>query len=488
MSGFKNEILRANGIVLSAADAADQRITNLLQNLEAGSTMITNFNGNPEGSLQGNVGSLCLDRANGILYIKVTGTGNTGWEVVTSNLTITGDTGGALSPTAGNWNILGEVVANGTNAKPVSVDGAVSTETINVQLATALTADAGDTNDVGLSSYYDQSFAVNSNGLVYSKANQTVPGVVNLGISYSAGTFTVHGQDGTALSATNPAYVTLQSTTPGQLVTIPVTANQSFEDAAGTSNIIGNLFGLTSGVAVTNNIPFWLYACLNSAEDTITFGISRVPHLNISPLAANIGTPASAIADVQFGLFLFNSVTVADYASNPVLNIGGFTMRMSASDDWTVQTLTSSHGIGKLLDGEFYSIPRGQYGAASGKLFANNGGTAPDDASQNIVYTVSRGGICTGFVSFPSIDVAGVGAVTAQMVLPYVSGGGGDGFFGEFNAGANQALVIGAVTPSSSFVTALKFTSSVANGTLQNVNFGLGIILAGQFNFTIQKA
>src|SRR6187455_2476093 len=45
--------------------------------------------------------------------------------------TITGNSGGALSPTAGNWNILGASAAAGTS--PVTTSGAVSTLTVNVQ-------------------------------------------------------------------------------------------------------------------------------------------------------------------------------------------------------------------------------------------------------------------------------------------------------------------------------------------------------------------
>lgn len=73
------------------------------------------------------------------------------WTTVTApGTTITGNTGGALSPTAGNWNI---VTANST----VKFAGAVSTETLdfnlnNLVLGSSLPAAAGPQNNVGMGS------------------------------------------------------------------------------------------------------------------------------------------------------------------------------------------------------------------------------------------------------------------------------------------------------------------------------------------------
>ena len=123
--------------------------------------------------------------------------------------------------------------------------------------------------------------------------SNTPTGVDNLGIAYSSGTFTVLSNDGTNLSASNPAYVTMpNASTPGLLTTYTITANQSFEDDAGTSDIIDNLFGFTTSVAITDDVPFFLYASSDGTD--VTFGISRVPNLKVAPGASNIGTPSSA--------------------------------------------------------------------------------------------------------------------------------------------------------------------------------------------------
>lgn len=78
--------------------------------------------------------------------------------------TITGDTGGALSPTLGNWNIVGGTVVAGTT--PIATAGAVSTLTINVQRSQAIAST--DATKIGLSNFNSAHFTVDANGFVSS--------------------------------------------------------------------------------------------------------------------------------------------------------------------------------------------------------------------------------------------------------------------------------------------------------------------------------
>lgn len=98
--------------------------------------------------------------------------------------TITGDSGGALSPTAGNWNIVGGVVAAGTS--PLKTSGSVSTLTINVQKSQAIAA--ADTTKIGLCNFNSAQFTVDSTGFV--SLSSTGPGL------------TITGNDAVALSPT----------------------------------------------------------------------------------------------------------------------------------------------------------------------------------------------------------------------------------------------------------------------------------------------
>ena len=81
---------------------------------------------------------------------------------ITFDLTLTGDTGGPLSPTADNFNIVGGSGAAGTT--PVQVNGAVSTLTVNVQKAQAIAAT--NATNVGLAAFDSASFGVDANGFV----------------------------------------------------------------------------------------------------------------------------------------------------------------------------------------------------------------------------------------------------------------------------------------------------------------------------------
>lgn len=310
-----------------------------------------------------------------------------------------------------------------------------------------------------------------------------VPGVVNLGITYSAGTFTVTSATGVALSAANPGYVTLQSKTSGLVKTITVTADQSFIDDAGASTIIGNLFGLTTGVAVTTDMPFFIYAVLDDTETQVSFMISRIPGVTNSPAAAKIGKTGSAVADTQGGFFALGNPTVADYESNPCLLVGSMRMRMSAADDWTVQSLLSRDGIGQFQQGKQFFVPRGQFGAAASKHFKNNGGTAPDDADGVFDYFIEAQNNRIFFqLAYPSIDTGGVGAVTAQAALPYNRFEGATCGSGFGTAGGAYSFYQLETFPSSNTIQ-FPQVNPAASLLSQNTNFGLG--LGVSFNGTI---
>jgi len=432
--------------------------------------------------------------ANGFVSTSGTGIGNT----------ITGDSGGALSPTAGNWNLSGSgsITTSGsgstlttqltgltnhavlvgagtttiTKVGPTATAGQVlqsagaaadpafstatypSTTTVsqilyssatNVVsgLATANSA-ALVTNSTGVPVWSSTmtdgqliigntsatptaatptstggSFITGSGSLKYQPANYNL-GISNLGVSYNAGTgvFTILDHTGSALSSTNPAYVTIQSkTTPGISKTIAVTANQDFIDDTGASEIIGNLFGLTTGVAYTDDMPFYIYGILNDAEDTIKFAICRIPSRSSAPATANLGCPGTANADTQGSMFIFDTVTLGDYDTNPCICLGSIRMRMSASDDWTVQALVSADGIGNFNESTVFNVTLGTFGAATGTFIKANGGTAPIFSTNLYTYTIDRfGRVQQSFFMTGDGGTDGAGAVTTYMETPLI--------------------------------------------------------------------
>jgi hypothetical protein len=253
-------------------------------------------------------------------------------------------------------------------------------------------------------------------------SNVLLQGVENLGIAYSAGTFTIRGANGSSLASSNPAYVTLPSkATPGNLIRIPVKANQNFIDDAGASEIIGNLFGLTTGVAYAQDIPFFIYAVSNDAEDTIAFMISRIPHSTSSPQVTQIGAPDDAVADAQPDFWSLENIDETLYDGNPCICIGSFRMQMSALDDWTVQTLAFRDGIGKFQEGENFTFPTGVFGASAGTFILANGGTAPIFTTNASGYQIQKNGICIHTVLMNGDGgTDGTGAVLTPVTIPYM--------------------------------------------------------------------
>lgn len=113
--------------------------------------------------------------------------------------TITGQSGGALSPTTGNWNISGATAAAGTT--PVVTSGAVSTLTVNVQISQALAAT--DATKIGLSNFDSGDFTVDANGFVSlagGGAAQTITGDSGGALSPTLGNWNLLGRSGSKTS------------------------------------------------------------------------------------------------------------------------------------------------------------------------------------------------------------------------------------------------------------------------------------------------
>ena len=113
--------------------------------------------------------------------------------------TITGNSGGALSPTAGNWNIFGSSIGAGTS--PVASAGSGSTLTVNVQTSQAVAA--ADATKIGLSNYSSTDFAVTATGFVTlstTGAGKTITGDSGGALSPTANNWNILGRSGSKTS------------------------------------------------------------------------------------------------------------------------------------------------------------------------------------------------------------------------------------------------------------------------------------------------
>ena len=335
---------------------------------------------------------------------------------------------------AGQISVLGNVVTNGTNANsPVGTHSrALNQFHVDVQLSTALTVPA-DPYDAGLLSVDNKYFTVDGNGFMSLTDVLLQPPegtTYNIGIDYTSPTFKVTSANGTALSATNPGYVILQSRLDkGKTIIYEITADQSFEDASGTSDIIGNLFGYTTSVAITVDVPFFIFAVSNDTETDCAFMISRMPYRALCTNAAFMANKGDTSAADQRSFFSLKAITLADYDDNPCVVVGSFRMQMDGSDDWTVQaighdpTKQRADGIGRFQNNVSFEVPKGQFGADSGAWTVANGGTSPVFTNLNANHYVLNSPINNMVTVFVSMDgdagTDGAGAVSAKITTPF---------------------------------------------------------------------
>lgn len=274
-----------------------------------------------------------------------------------------------------------------------------------------------------------------SEGIDTLAAGAKTPGWIrNIEITLVAGVFTVTGSGGSALSPTNPGFVTVASTVPGQYVTLKVTAPASFKDDAHASSDLTNWgAGITEGVSWASDMPWFLHVVnkantdIDGTDGNSTFFITRDPTMCKTPAAAGrIGdTDFIPATDDKDSILIMASVVTSDYVSLPAQIIGGFVMQWSAANtDWTVQSFAENHGIGSdQLDKLFATIfvyPLSQNGAGSATHLRANTGTAPVFTTNNYRYRISRSGACKVYINLVGDGgTDGVGAVNAQITLPY---------------------------------------------------------------------
>jgi hypothetical protein len=188
--------------------------------------------------------------------------------------TITGNSGGALSPTAGNWNILGVSTAAGTT--PVTTSGAVSTLTVNVQKAQAIAST--DATKVGLANFDSSKFSVDANGFVSTSATgvlNTLTGNTGGAISPTAGNINTLGTGSITIAGSG-------STLTTQLTGL---TNHSLLVGAGTATIT-NL-----GVATNGQLPIG-----STGADPVLATLTAGSGISITNGAGSITIASTAVA------------------------------------------------------------------------------------------------------------------------------------------------------------------------------------------------
>lgn len=331
----------------------------------------------------------------------------------------------------------------------------------------------------------------------YSSPNITLDvipsvGAVGLGISYSAGIFTVVSEDGTALSPTNFGTITLpNNTTAGQSVTLQITTPYTFTDGGSTNELGANRFGITAGVAWANACPFYLYAVANnsSPQNDIAFGISRVPNLRTSPASANLAIASETTATTQGSMFLLkkngSSVTKGNFASQPCRCVGSFRMVANTTPAWTVQSLSiSGDGINNFNQQTTFTYPKAQNGATV-THFVQDANAPTWTNTTAYTYMINELGIIEIFMLYTNLTGNGSTAVLYKPTTPLNSPTSYNQFVGWYATSAVNPNFLACSWTSPNNFFELKTNAGATSLREQDV---AGISASAQFgmNFTYQ--
>lgn len=264
--------------------------------------------------------------------------------------TITGNTGGALSPTSGNWNILGTSTAAGTT--PVQTSGSVSTLTVQVQKAQAI-ASTNATN-VGLAAFDSARFTVDGNGFVSANGSgigETITGQSGGALSPSSGNWNIFG--GSVAAGTAP----LVSSGSGSTLTLNVQRSQAIASAdstkVGVCNFNSAQFTVDANgfVSITNFSPF-AYTTVNHAQSPYTV-VSTDEYISCDPSGGTISILLPN-APTTYREFVIKDRTGSASTSNiSVTTVGGAV----TIDGQTTYTIAGNYGsISLLFNGTSYEV------------------------------------------------------------------------------------------------------------------------------------
>ncbi len=227
--------------------------------------------------------------------------------------TITGQSGGALSPTAGNWNISGAVAAAGTS--PVVTSGAVSTLTVNVQTSQAIAA--ADATKIGLSNFDSSSFAVAATGFVTlstTGVGKTITGDSGGALSPTANNWNILGLSG---SKTSGSGSTLTIKSP-PFVQVGSSATSSLNTGEFVTAAVTRTLPVSAGLA---DGDLFIYSCTTAGALVIqAVGAQKI----------RIGTLLSSAAGTATSTAIGDSITLRFDATQ------GFFMATSVIGTWVL--------------------------------------------------------------------------------------------------------------------------------------------------------
>lgn len=336
--------------------------------------------------------------ANGFVSVSGTALGQT----------ITGQSGGALSPTSGNWNIFGASVAAGTT--PVATSGTGSTLTVNVQRAQAI-ASTNATN-VGLAAFNSSFFTVDGNGFVSvsgSTIGQTITGDTGGPLSPTSGNWNIlsTATAGSSTSFSGSVSTLRFNVTDSLLNTIIGLSAGNATISGGANCALGrvSLFALTSG---SNNTAIGDAAlpALTSGGNNTALGSGALHNIVTGSTNLALGSGAgSAYTTSETNNILLGSSGVIGDSATMRLGQSGVTaaafaagivgVTTSNSQMVTINSSTSQLGVAAIPTGNVVGTPPStdnalaRYDSTTGLIIQNSNAIVDDIGNATFNNTTS---------------------------------------------------------------------------------------------------
>lgn len=399
--------------------------------------------------------------------------------------TITGQSGGALSPTAGNWNIFGASTAAGTS--PVVTSGSGSTLTVNVQTSQALAA--SDATKIGLANFDSAAFDVNANGFVqlngggiaataFDVQANTAPGtdpvvptaagvvIVNGAVvanhsvvletrSRAVNAYNVEVQYATSAAATdgtksgvahfNSSQFTVDSSgfvaTSGTGVANTITGDSggALSPTAGNWNLLGS--GSITTVGSGSTLTTQLTGLTNHAV-LVGAGTTTITKVGPTSTAGQVLQSAGAAADPAFSTATYPLTTTVSQilyssATNVVSGLATTNRGVLTTSATGVPVITALATDGQLIIGSTAGAPAAATLTAGAGISITNGSNSITIATASIfgkviVQTFAASGTYTPssgmlYCTIECIGAGGGGGGTATTGATTISIGGGAG-------------------------------------------------------------
>lgn len=350
----------------------------------------------------------------------------------------------------------------------INTEGSGDTLTINADpsVPTSFITDSGTAtptnNEVQVIG--DGSVSTSASGNIItvtsSTAGTTYPGIYNLGVDYTSGRFQMTQADGSALSSSSPAKVEVAVTSSlGQRQYLSLEKPYKIDDDSHASlhDLTGWYPFQDSGDNWNEDRPFFLYVIAHDTPSSDpAIGISLCPNYFQAPAAGEINVSGTINSVSQESMLLFEisdgaggwtTPTIANYDTNACICVGSIRMQITdtGNDDWTIQALNATDGIGRFQEGVVFTAPNGTIGTYAAFFAIDPGaGGAITFTTGSCAYTIDRMGYANVQQEWNINTAQSSNAADLQLALPYyIRGLDGDltnGRYLDFSASAVHAI------------------------------------------------